>query len=255
MILSSLPHATITASIVEIGRRETLRDKNPAIVILVGVEAQMLARAGARLGGVALEDDDHARAHPFVGSHDGARLLGVRRKTHVGMRAVGFARGQAERFGMQRRDNQRRLDFRRDRLVQRRLHPRDVFAEIAEGLDVLVPAQILDQRAMAYADAEDEAIGRDFSQRLRRHGHRHRVAHPDVRDTGRVNQAVGVREHVTAMRERLASPRLGRPDDLVAHPLDPAAKRGALGRGHRIHETERTQLADFHRIAPSQLLL
>src|SRR5207248_2420799 len=83
---------TIAASVLEISRREALRDKDPAIIILVGVKAQMLASTGARLGGVALEDDDHARAYPFIGSHDRARLLGMRRKTHIGMRALRLAR-------------------------------------------------------------------------------------------------------------------------------------------------------------------
>jgi len=238
----------IAASVLEIGGCKALRHQDAAIVLLVGVKAQMLPRTGARLGRIAFEYRYDARADPFVRPHQFASAAGMLGQAKVSVRALGLARRQVERLWMKRRDHQRRRDPRWNRLVHRRFHPRYIFGQIAERFDVLVSPEILDQRAMAHANTEDEAARRQFSQRIRSHRHRHRVAHPHVRNPGGIDELFSVGENVTAVRERFSAPCLVRPDDLVTHPLEAAAKRGAFRRRHRVHEAERSNFADIHQL-------
>src|SRR5207248_8455100 len=82
---------------------------------------------------------------------------------------------------------------------------------------------------------------------LRRRRHRHRVACPDIRDTGGENELVGIAEQAGRMRERFAPNRLGDPERAVSEPLSLLRQLDGLAGIQGVEKEPTSKFADIHR--------
>ena len=174
---------------------------------------------------VGLRHDGVLHRQQALGTEELPGLRRVLGRNEVGVRS-GSARGEPQHARPQRGQDDRRRMRRARRFVRRGAEPLEVGLHRPHGRGVGLASHLLDQRAVAHAEPDDQTV----RERLADGGHRgcrcHRIASPDAGHARAHGDAVRAAEQERGVGEGLLAPRLGDPDRAVAEAFD-------LGRGRR----------------------